>query len=65
MSGLKPLVGGSGIIVSGIGGAAFMRTNYQSSSIVMTAIAVMLALLLWGGLYWSVTPYIRRTPKQK
>jgi len=65
MSGLKPLVGGSGIIVSGIGGAAFMKTNYESGTIVSAAVVVMLALLLWGGLYWSVTPYIRRTPKQK
>lgn len=65
MSGLKPLVGGSGIIVSGIGGAAFMRTNYQSGSLVATAVIVMLGLLLWGGLYWSVAPYVRRTPRQK
>lgn len=59
------MIGGSGIIVSGIGGAAFLRTNYQSGTVISIAVYVVLALALWGGLYWSVLPYTRRTPKEK
>lgn len=58
------MIGGSGIIVSGIGGAALLRTNYQSGTIISVAVYVLLALALWGGLYWYVLPFLKRVPKE-
>ncbi len=65
MSGLKPMVGGSGIILSGIGSATYLHKNYQSGTIISIAVYVILTLVLWGGIYHSVIPYMRRVLREK
>lgn len=54
MSGVKPVVGGVGIIASTSSGLFFIGDLQRVSGVITTAEVVMFVLALWAAAYWVI-----------